>query len=456
MGEHDELMDLDATAQAGLVRAGQVSALELVDAAIARIEARNPVLNAVSTTAFEAARTRAQGPLQGPLAGVPFLVKELIAYPGVRQAMGSRLFASNVAHAPSPYASCLDAAGLVVLGATTTSEFGLLGSTETLLDGVTKNPVDSTRSAGGSSGGSAAAVAGGLVPMAHASDGGGSIRIPAAMNGLFGFKPGRRRIVPGGPDDMNGMLCEHCVSRSVRDSALLFSLTERGDQPRIGHITGPSTTRLRIGWYRQTLLGEEPSEAASVALASAVELCAGLGHDVVETTPPVVDGRAVSDGFFTLAGFSVEQIAQMMEPMLGGPVGPHVLEPFTLELLEWFRGLPDDAITVASEGLARAGAAMQAFLDGFDVVLCPTTPIVPWALGTLAPTVGRAELIRRTETLAGYTPIHNIAGVPAMTLPLTRSERGLPLGTMFAAAQGREAMLFELAYELEAAQPWVR
>ena len=456
MGEHDELMNLDATAQAALVRAREVSALELVDAAIARIEARNPTLNAVSTTAFEAARARAQGPLQGPLAGVSFLVKELIAYPGLRQAMGSRLFAGNVAQAPSPYASCLDAAGVVVLGATTTSEFGLLGSTETLLDGVTKNPLDPTRSAGGSSGGSAAAVAGGLVPMAHASDGGGSIRIPAAMNGLFGFKPGRRRITPGGPDDMNGMLCDHCVSRSVRDSALLFSLTERGDQQRVGHVTEASTRRLRIGWYRDTLMGEAPSEAAAVALDSAVELCRGLGHELVETAAPDVDGRAVSDGFFTLAGFSVEQIAQMMEPMLGGPVGPHVLEPFTLELLAWFRAQPDDAVANASAGLQRAAAAMQAFLGDFDVVLCPTTPIVPWELGTLAPSGGRAELIRRTETLAGYTPIHNIAGVPAMSVPLYRSPEGLPLGTMFAAPEGQEATLFELAYELESAQPWAR
>ncbi len=470
----DEILDRDATAQAALIRAGEVTATELVEATITRIETRNPAINAVSATSFDAALARASEPLDGALAGVPFLVKELIAYPGLRHSMGSRLLAQNVAQQSTPYSERLDAAGLVVLGATTTSEFGLLGSTETLLDGQTLNPAatdhhlsgadfswaeqvkdtqEKLLSAGGSSGGSAAAVAAKLVPMAHASDGGGSIRIPASMTGLFGFKPGRYRTVPSGPADMNGLLIDHCVSRSVRDSALLLSLTEghpQGTDDAVGFVRSADKKRLRIGVYRETLLGSLPDPKALESLEKARTLCAELGHEVIDTQPPPIDGRAISDGFFLSAGAGIAQIAAMMDPLLGAPVGPQVLEPFTLELLAWFRAQPEGALELATTTLEKEGAAMRAYLESFDVVLCPTVPVAPWALGTLAPTLDRETLIARTETLAGYTPIHNIAGVPAMSVPLGPSDSA-PIGAHFAASMGREATLLALAYELEEA-----
>ena len=260
----DDLSNLDAIGQAQLVKAGQISALELVDAAIARIEALEPEVHALAAVDFEGARNRARERPQGPLGGIPFLVKDLIAYPGLRHAMGSRLFASNVATDPTPYSQRLDAAGLIVLGKTTTSEFGLLGSTETLLEGVTRNPWDLTRSAGGSSGGSAAAVASRMVPIAHASDGGGSIRIPAAMNGVFGFKPGATRSRSSGAGRHASNFLSTIVSAgALRDSALLLALTERTDQADqpVGFVAEPLKTRLRIGVYKETLFGKLPSDA---------------------------------------------------------------------------------------------------------------------------------------------------------------------------------------------------
>ena len=266
-----DLSHLDATGQAELVARGELSALEHVDAAIARIEALEPRIHAVASTDFEAARARARTSPKGVFGGVPFLVKDLLAYPGQRHAMGARLFRDHVAPAGSPFTERLDAAGLVVLGKTTTSELGLLGSTEARLYGVTRNPWDLDRSATGSSGGSAAAVASGMVPMAHASDGGGSIRIPASACGLFGLKPSLRRCVSAGPD-IDGLLIEHCVTRTVRDSARLLSVLEDPSSPlpSIGLIERPSARRLRIGAYARTLGGEMPAPSVAEALARTI------------------------------------------------------------------------------------------------------------------------------------------------------------------------------------------
>ncbi|MFO0695086.1 MAG: amidase family protein [Polyangiales bacterium] len=452
-----DLSKLDATAQAELVARGEVTSLELVEAAIARIEALEPRLHALASTAFEAARRRAAETPRGVFGGVPFLAKDLLAYPGLPHRMGSRLFAANVATQGSPFTERLDAAGLVMLGKTTTSEFGLLGSTETRAAGITRNPWDPERSATGSSGGSAAAVASGMVPMAHASDGGGSIRIPASACGVFGLKPSRGRNASVGVPDMNGLVIEHCVSRTVRDSASLLAVLEEpaGGLSRLGLVSGPSTRRLRIGADTRTLMGEEPVPEARTILEKSVALCRALGHEVVEIAAPPVDGRAISDGFFTLAGAGMSLMAEQMSAMLGRPVGEGELEPFTLALIAWSRSLQADAIERAMGGLFSAADAMSRFLAAYDVVLTPTTPCETPRLGHLSPELDRETLLRRTETLAGYTAIHNIAGVPAMSVPLFRTSEGLPLGSHFAASLGREDVLLSLAYELEAAAPWV-
>ncbi|HYD72884.1 MAG TPA: amidase family protein, partial [Candidatus Binatia bacterium] len=247
----DALGDLDATGVAAHIRAGRISAQEALDAAIARAERVNPQLNFIATPAYNYARARLSQRLEGPFAGVPTLIKDLMPMTGVPTKYGSRAFANNVPTEQPPYMDALIAAGLVPFGKSATPEFGLTATTEPLLGGATRNPWDTSRSSGGSSGGAAAAVAARVVPIAHASDGGGSIRIPASCNGLVGLKPSRGRSVLGGrPDSGVDISVNGCVSRSVRDTAAWLAVTEQTGAgatfPPIGVVTGPSTQRLRI------------------------------------------------------------------------------------------------------------------------------------------------------------------------------------------------------------------
>lgn len=452
----DDLSILDATGLAELVASRSITPLELVDATIARIERLDAAVNALDSRGFEQARARARTQrFTGPFAGVPLLVKDLLAYPGQAWRMGSRLFTQNVANDGSPFTARLDEAGFNVLGKTTTSELGLLGSTETLLSGATRNPWDLARSATGSSGGAAAAVASGMVPLAHAGDGGGSIRIPASACGLFGLKPSRGRCVPAGPD-LSGLLIDFAISRSVRDSARLLAVLEQpmGPLAPVGVVQGPRALRLRIGVYEQTLMGELPVPAVREALQLTVDLCRSLGHEVVETAPPPLRGEELSETFFTIAGDGVDQLATMMWGLLGRDVGEDELEPFTLSLLDWFRALPAGRVPAALASLESAGAVLRRYLDAFDVVLCPTLPTEVPLLGHVSPRLSREVVLRRTETLAGFTCIHNMAGVPAMSVPLFRGPTGLPIGSHFAAPVGHEDTLLALAFELEAAAPW--
>jgi amidase len=456
-----DLDDLDAVGQAALVAEGEVTSLELVEAAIARVARLEPTLHALVSQDVDGARARARAGVQGPLAGVPFLIKDLLGYPGQRLTLGARFFRNNIAAQGSPLTSRFDGAGLICLGKTTTSELGLLGSTETLLSGPTQNPWQLGYSAAGSSGGAAAAVASGMVPMAHASDAGGSIRIPASVCGVFGFKPSRgREASDGQPDPLGlGLLSEHCVSRSVRDSALLLSLTEdpqNSARKPVGYVRAPLTRGLRIGAYHRTLLGREADPEVREALAGAVRLCESLGHSVVQCDGPAVDGAALSAAFFALAGAGIAQLSDMLSPMLGRAPGPDELEPFTLALRESFLSSGAEAIPRALAAIAAGRAAMQAFLAEYDAVLCPTLPVLPPKLGFLAPTLPRETIIERTEVLAGFTAIHNMAGVPAMSVPLGMSRTGLPIGIHFSASLDEDALLLGLAYQLEAAAPWAQ
>jgi amidase len=243
----------------------------------------------------------------------------------------------------------------------------------------------------------------------------------------------------------------------VRDSALFLSLTEVDNAalgPRVGYIQEPLARPLRIAFYRQTLMGQEPSAEVMQALMHTVQLCEALGHELHEVAAPSVSGQAVSDGFFTIAGFGMTQLVAMMSPLLGRAPGPSELEPFTLELIDWFSSLPEGAVARAISALDVAGMQLRTFVSGYDAVLCPTMPTVPPALGSLAPTLDRTLLLSRTEQLAGYTPIHNIAGLPAMSVPLYWTEQGIPIGSHFAAQLGDEALLLGLAYQLERAASW--
>lgn len=450
------LARLDGVAQARLVSSGELSRQELLDACAARIEAIDPLVHAVVGLDMERARSAAVG--SGPFAGVPFLMKDLTPYPGLRWAIGSRAFAKNVGPAPTPYSERLDAAGLVTLGKTSASEFGLLGSTETLLDGVTHNPWDLSRSATGSSGGAAAAVAAGIVPFAHASDGGGSIRIPAAACGLFGFKPSRGRVVRAAlaDNDYVGLTSEHCVSRTVRDSALFLACTEdrEGVLSAVGQVREPAARRLRIGAWTRTLAGGEATAEVVRAHEDVIALLVALGHSVETVAPPAIDGHALGGAFFDVAGSAIVEVVAMLTRMTGAPPTRHAFEPFTWALADHVRARGDGVVERARATFAEAAARYREATSDFDVVLTPTLAEATWPLGHLSPLHPREELIRRTERAVGYTPIHNVVGAPAMSVPLSWTDSGLPLGAHFAAAPGADGLLLGLAYELEAARPW--
>lgn len=444
---------------ARLVRDGEVSAGDLAETARARmIDLRS--LNAAADLADGCAGPGAASTgATGVLSGVPFAVKELLAWPGLPWTMGSRLMAANLAPGLSPYTARIAESGLNVICSTTSSEFGLLGSTESALRGPTLNPWREGLSAGGSSGGSAALVAAGIIPMAHGDDAGGSLRVPAALNGVFGFKPSNRRCAPAWPDapGLASLVVEHCVSRSVRDSAAFLAVTEHTGQdaayPPDGLVSGPDSARLRISVLAPTLLGREPDRAVARELDGAAALCERLGHHVDIAESPAVDGQAASDGFFTAAALAMSQMSQTAARALGRSPGPSELEPFTLELIDWAASLGPDASATCARALGDAGRAYLALFEHCDVVLSPTLACVSWSLGHLSPAAGRETLIRRTEEAVGYTPIHNAAGCPAMTVPLGQHD-GLPVGIHFAARPGADRLLLALAYELEAAAPW--
>ena len=466
MPDFVELARLDAIAQADLVRSGALSAEEVLEACEQRVRLLEPLIHAFSSVSFERARARlsADSVRNGPFAGVPIAVKDVAPYPGFPWALGSRLLAKNLVSAPSPLAQRLEDAGFLVFAKSTTSEFGLLGSTETLLGGVTHNPWNLSRSALGSSGGAAAAVAAGLIPLAHASDGGGSIRIPASACGVFGFKPSNGRNVSpsisgaGGGSDFLKLTPDHCISRSVRDSARLLSVLERADLdpllPRTGEVTTPIERRLKLGFYSATLFQTEPSEPVKKALDRALALCAELGHEVSEIKAPAIDAPAVSNAFFTVAGAAIAELFDMMGALLQRPVSAREVEPFTFELVESVRAAGKGELERARETFRSAAESYLAATRDVEVVVTPTLPVPPWELGVLSPVLDRETLIARTEERVSYTPIHNIAGCPAMSVPLAWTEDDLPLGIHFSAAPGQDALLLALALELEAAAPW--
>lgn len=447
------LARLDGVAQAELCARGEVHADELFAAAERRIEALNPLLRAVVTVHHE----RQRGKKSSPLAGVPFLVKDASPWPGVRWSMGARLFKQNIGPQHTPYSAKLADAGLQCIGKSATSEFGLLGSTETLLEGITHNPWDLSYSAAGSSGGSAAAVAAGLVPFAHANDGGGSIRIPASVCGLFGFKPSKGRTFAAAlaSSDFLDMTSDHCISRSVRDSAHFLALTEdpAANKP-VGLVQRPLERKIKIASFTQTAMGEAPEPTIAKAHDDALKLLDSLGHLVTRIEAPAFDGPALGEAFFLVAGGAIAGVVDMVDKMRGEPVQEHELEPFTWALIEAFHDAGPDALVRARNTFAQAVRIYREKTSGYDVIVTPTLATEPWRIGFLSPVLPKDELIRRTARTVGYTPIHNIAGNPSMSVPLCFPDQGLPLGTLFSAAPGEDALLLTLAYQLEEARPW--
>ncbi|SIR62908.1 amidase [Williamsia sterculiae] len=452
----DALGDLDATALAAAIRSGEISAVEAVEAAIARADVANRTLNAIQVNDFDRARHLARSPGPGVFAGVPTFVKDNTDVAGLPSRQGSLAVAATPARRHAKFTDQYLSTGMVVLGKSTMPEFGFNASTEYEALPPTRNPWNTDYSCGASSGGSAALVASGVVPIAHANDGGGSIRIPAAACGLVGLKFTRGREVPdahAGEMPVN-IVSNGVLSRTVRDTAAFLSQVERyrpvRSLPQVGLVAGPSNRRLRIGVVGRSLPEIPVDAATSTALHRAAERLAGLGHDVREVGLPLPEAeiRAFYDAFlhyWGLLGFSVQRFGSRV---MGAGFDSSKTESLTRGLATMF---VRNAVRTpqALWRLRRIEArARQAFTD-VDVLLSPVVAHTTPELGYLSPANGFDVLLPRLLGYVGFTPLNNATGGPAISLPLDTTPDGLPLGLQLSADHGDERTLLELAYELE-------
>ena len=460
----------DGLGLAALVKKRAVSASELLEAAIARCEQRNPALNAVVIPMFEQARAAAKADVpKGAFEGVPFLLKDLhLNVPGVRTTNGSNLFAENVPERESELVARYRRAGLVVFGKSASPEFGLTCTTESRLHGQTKNPWNLGHTSGGSSGGASAAVAGGIVPLANASDGGGSIRIPASCCGLFGMKPTRGRT-PLGPDageGWSGMSCVHAVSRTVRDSAALLDATAGPDlgapyaaqpplRPWLAEL-GAHAGRLRIALDTESWSGAATHPDCAAAAEDAAQLCESLGHHVERARFAPSSIEELRKAAITVISANIRFTIEDRARVLGREAKPDDVEPGTWLVASLSKSLDSVAYAGATKVLHRTGRELARFLTRYDVLLSPTMGTPPPALGVLS--LSNPDLKEQTRVLmeaTAYTQLANTAGTPSMSVPLFWNAAGLPIGVQFTGRHNDEATLFRLAAQLEQARPWV-
>lgn len=487
---HEEYVRHDATALARLVRTGDITPLELIEVAVVRLEQVNPAINAVVYRMDTEARQNAGDIDRGAVfAGVPFLAKDLQSdYAGHPTSGGSRVARELVVERDTELVRRVRATGVSILGKTNTPEFGLLPYTEPELWGPCRNPWARDRTPGGSSGGSAAAVATGIVPMAGGGDGAGSIRMPASCCGLFGLKPTRGRI-PAGPrnaESWRGSVTEHVLTRSVRDSAAMLDAThgpEPGAPYRIESPGGAFVEEvatdpdpLRVAWTTEPLVGSTtPDPDCAQAVAEAAGLLDELGHHLTEATPRI-DGKSFARAFMTMVASEVGAEFEDLARLLGRQPRRTELEPLT-----WALGLVSTAVSARKLAdslrlLERCGKAVGRFFADYDVLLTPTVATPPPKIGALPPsrtehlqlrlagTLGSGRLIRAGRLLeriadsafeyTPWTPVFNISGQPAMSVPLHWNAAGLPVGVHFVARTGDEATLLRLAGQLERARPW--
>ena len=453
----------DATEMADRIRKGQMSAAEAVQTAIDRAEALQGRLNFLVNSDFDRALAKARaGTPPGPFGGVPFLVKDLYDYVGLptRNGSASGFLAPGPATSQEPIFDAFDRAGLITIGKSATPEYGFLPTTEPVVFGPTRNPYDPSRSSGGSSGGAAVAVAAGVVPVAQASDGGGSIRIPASCCGVFGLKPSRGRMVGTHEETrVSDLSVKHVLTRSVRDSAAFFALTEDAAPgsrfPPVGLVAGPGKRKLRVGYLLANGSGHSPSPEVVRATQASADLVARLGHHVEPVALPY-DGAQFIQDFLLLWASGAAELAGALRQATGRKVDERLLDPFTLGMATMAAQAPAGAVGQAIQRLEANALAYDTWFVArqLDVVLSPVLSSAPPPLGEVGPAVPFDVLVARLIEYVGYTPIHNVAGAPSMSVPLNWTETGLPIGTMFSARRGAERTLFELAYQLEAARPW--
>ena len=460
--------DYDGLGLADLVRRKEVTPGELVEAAIERVERHNPTLNAVVHKGYDDARARAKGDLpEGPFRGVPFLIKDLgMPVAGWPRTYGSRFARGIVDAQDGGLTSRYRASGVVPIGKTNTPEYGITGTTEGAFLGACRNPWNPGHIAGGSSGGSASAVAAGIVPMAHASDGLGSIRIPAACCGLVGLKVNRDRNpnLPDGFDYAMGFCVDHVVTRTVRDSAAMLDATgvpEAGspyeppakDRPYLEEVER-SPGRLRIAWSSETPSGRPIHPEIQAALERTADLLKRLGHDVVEKGMGL-DYRALYAARGPVSGANFAAGMQRLIDQVGREPEADELEPLTWASLKGGRKVTGAQAFHAWQELRMLNRTTLAFFEDIDVYLSPV-------MGTPVPEIGYIdpvgleprEVNRRQGEVYPYTPPFNFSGQPSISLPLEHSASGLPVGMMFTSGWADEAVLFRLAAQLEKEVPW--
>jgi amidase len=447
----------DGLAQLAMLKSGETTSFALTEAAIARSKAANLLLNAVATETYDDALAEAQTPPEGSMGGVPTFIKDLLDWKGDQTMFGSRAFRGYIAPSDADFAAAWRNAGVISLGKSTTPEMGLISSTEPLVTGATRNPYDLSRIPGGSSGGAAALVAARVVPFAHASDGGGSIRIPAACCGLFGLKPSRGALVAN-DDSGRGTInisVNHAVTLSVRDSAALFAAAEAtsGDLERVGNVEGPSTRRLKIAYAPEPLNGATLDAATRAGLDRTAQLCRDLGHEVVDYVMPV-DGVEFGDQFLMYWAAGASAFAQSASQFSGKPIGPDILEPWTLGLAAQFAARQSEMGEVVAYLQAFEGI-YHSWFDDFDLILTPTVSTVAPKIGTQAPDGDFETVMANVLNFAAFTSPMNVSGAASMSVPIQWSDEGLPIGSMFSGKRGDDGLLLALAYELEAAQPWI-
>ncbi len=458
----------DGLGIAELVALGEASPEEVLERAIERAESLDPAVNALSQRLYDHGRKAIVAGLpDGPFRGVPFLLKDLGALlAGEITTHGARLFKDYRAEKDSTLVARYKRAGFVIFGKTTSPEFGFSPSTETSLTGDTRNPWDPTRISGGSSGGSAAAVAAGILPLAHASDGGGSIRIPASCCGLFGLKPTRARV-PAGPDfgeGWGGLATSHVVSRSVRDSAAALDVAagpEAGDPywapPQAGSYLaelGRPPGELRVALQRAPLNDAPVDPDCIEAVEKAAALLESLGHRVEEAVPPG-DGEELGEAIYRVAACNLSMSLKLYGRLRGHPVGAEEVERMSWDCVALAESLAVEDYPAAINAFHRQGRAMARFHQTYDLLLSPTLATVPPKLGLMHSSETDPERFKEAVgAMSPFTPMLNMSGEPSMSLPLFWNEAGLPVGVMVSAAFGREDLLFRLAAQIEEAEPW--
>ena len=465
---NSEYFSYDALGLAELVRTKQISSTELLDVAIALTEKLDPKLNAVPIKHFELARENLKNNTDsGIFNGVPFLLKDLNNYlKGTVTSGGSRVLENITADHTSELVKRTLDSGLNIFGKTNSPELGLTVTTEPVLYGPTRNPWDLDRSSGGSSGGASSAVAAGIIPMAQASDGGGSIRIPASCCGLFGLKPTRARtpLGPASLEGWGGQSIFHCVSVSVRDSAALLDVTsgpEKGAPYRSAYQEKSFLEQiniepgnLKIGYLEDSSISVD--EDVKEVMNSTIDLCQKLGHSV-ESTKINFSSEEISLAIITIISSNVSYSVKSQSDQTGREVSNEYFENVTLQMAENGNNFSASDYVNAIKINHRLGQELEKMFDQYDVLLSPVLASPPVKIGTIdMNTNDMKTYVERLTKYSPFTGIFNQSGQPSMSVPLFRTKDNLPVGSMFSAAFGNENLLFSLAGQLEQAQPWVK